>query len=112
MQDSSLASKWSRENITKVEVGQYAQVNFCSNDLEVGRDAVQVNFKEPAGMYKLYGKAEVDKTVKEFEQGKKALTEPALDGDRVLLTVQTIFMKYWLGSAKACVVAFFDNSST
>ena len=32
----------------------------------------------------------------------------ALDGDRV----QTMFMKYGLGSAKAYVVAFFDNSST
>ena len=40
------------------------------------------------------------------------LAEPALDGDRVLLTVQTIPMKYGLGGAEASAVAFFHNGST
>ena len=63
-------------------------------------------------MYETFGKAEVDKRVEEFKQGKKALAEPALDGDIVLLTVQTIPTKYRLGGAEASAAFFFDNSST
>ena len=35
-----------------------------------------MNFSKPAGMY---GRAEVDNRVREFEQGRKDLTEHALD---------------------------------
>ena len=63
IQDSSLKCERGRENIAEVEVGRAwtTQVNFCSDDIKVGRAAVQVNFNEPAGMYETFGKAEVDK---------------------------------------------------
>ena len=71
-----------------------------------------MNLKEPAGKYEMCGAAKVDDRVEDFEQGKKVLTELVLDGDRVLLTVQAIPLKYGLGRAKTSVVTFFDSGSS
>ena len=71
-----------------------------------------MNFNEHAGMYETFSRAEVDRRVQEFEQGKNALTEHVLDGGRVLRTVQTIPMKDGLGGDKAYAATFFDNAST
>ena len=56
--DPTLERDW---NTAKREVGRgELQVNFCGNDVEVGRAVAQVNFNEPTGIYEMFGKAEVD----------------------------------------------------
>ena len=56
--------------------GGVLQETFCNDNIEDGQAAVQANFKEQAVMYST---AEVGDRVREFERGKKALTEHALD---------------------------------
>ena len=93
-----LSRMWSAEKIAKVEVGRYCQVNFQEDGT--------------SEMYKSFGKEQVDEMVRKLEQGKKARQEHALDGDKVLLVVQSIPMKYGVAGGVTSAVTFFDNGST
>ena len=81
---------------------------------DVKQAFIEVNFMEDGDskMYDTFGKKEVDKRVPELNHGKKALWEHCLEGDRVLMVVQSVPMKYRITGAVTQAVTFFDTLST
>ena len=63
-------------------------------------------------MYDTFGKKEVNERMRELNQGKNALREHRLEGDRVLKVVQSVPMKYGIAGAVALAVTFFDTGLT
>jgi hypothetical protein len=57
-------------------------------------------------------KKQVDERERELKQAKKELREHTLEGDKVLMVIQAILMKYGLGGALGMAITFFDNGST
>ena len=93
-------------SVNVVEVGAASKLETKSEDVV---DFSSVNAAE---VYEVYGKEEIEERAREVEEAKKSLAEYNLDGDKVLLVIQSIPMMYGLGGAQVHVTTFFDDGST
>ena len=77
---------WTAKKVAKIMVGPYCGASE---------------------LYNTFGKEEVDERVQELDQGRKALKEHRLDGDRVLMVTQLVPMKFRIAGVMTHAVTFF-----
>ena len=75
---------------------------------------IKVNFMKDVNseIDNTFVKKEVNKRVRELDEGKKALLKQRIEGERVLMVIQMVPMKHGIAGGIAQAITFFDTGAT